>query len=550
MLLSYSSSFPFRSPLSKCSLTILILPLSHLSILGQSLVINLLNFNSSLASWLISTGKLKAMGLRESQTTTPLAIPDLPTELIAIICREADYETQKSLRLVSKAFNGLTEPELFRTLHLKVTKDSWRKFQHISLSLELREYARAIVYDTQLVQWGIASLDVWTSIARDVDYDPRVQHLSMDDESDYEILQEYFEEYLEKLEDQKDFHHGDTEVDFLRETVARFPGLVSIECVLHPKSLDMRPPGPEDARFHAKRISAIMQACGETGRKISSLTAGWFDVGHLARKFVMPMSSAHQLCLEGLSHLSLHMVDRGGPQYNPDIEMPPCRAIDLIDAARNLRSLDIEGGRWIIDKPDDFMISNVNALCDLELPNLTKLRLASCMRFHEDSLKTFLGKHAVPLKQLALSDLTIYRFDAPTQGVLSRPTFSFGDKDLDCGSWARVFEYMSRELDLVHLDLYGIFSNYWNEAWLIAKTADEYEDISWENSAKRRIVHYILHGGESPFKTNVGSERYHTLSHGLVVDISRYIEDEDVSWSIALDYLANRYCDVDASTVS
>lgn len=166
-------------------------------------------------------------------------IPALPPEIISKICGCADQSVLQCLRQVSKQINEYAEPELFRVVHLRVSKASFEKLANIGDADHLREYVKVLTYDGRLLPWNLGDYFDWEDCLGSAPgwkaMNPRGNSVAPKDVSNSIIkvirddeMVAYWDEYRTLLEDQKTLHRGDQECGDLVQIIACFPKLTSL----------------------------------------------------------------------------------------------------------------------------------------------------------------------------------------------------------------------------------------------------------------------------------------------------------------------------------
>lgn len=160
-------------------------------------------------------------------------VANLPVDIIATICDNADPSVLKQLRLVSKSTNSLAEPSLFRIVKLAITAQSRDRIVKISNSEKLQKQVRVLVYDNRLLPWALDYNQWKERVLTDPGYFfedreganfPRVEFST----SAAWRTNAAYQNYCDLLEDQKNWHRGSFEEDWLTERFRTLPNLDSL----------------------------------------------------------------------------------------------------------------------------------------------------------------------------------------------------------------------------------------------------------------------------------------------------------------------------------
>lgn len=84
-------------------------------------------------------------------------IRSLPSELVTFVCNDLSKKDLASVRLVSKIFEQVASPFLFRSVWFSIEPRDWYNIENISKHSIFRNYVREICYDNTVYEKGLCS---------------------------------------------------------------------------------------------------------------------------------------------------------------------------------------------------------------------------------------------------------------------------------------------------------------------------------------------------------------------------------------------------------
>ncbi|KFG77581.1 hypothetical protein MANI_016413 [Metarhizium anisopliae] len=383
----------------------------------------------------------------------------LPFEVLEMMCAFLPRADLKALRLVSRAFDGPSLSTLFRTVYLKVHLGSFEKLLDISRSEKLNKHVRYISYDCRVLDASRVSPDFahWVAETACKGLCNRYHVASFVQQFTQEELDGFYQNYRQFQSDQQHMLKDDNENRMLRDALQNLPRLLGVESRMpDPREMSTVRP-PSERAWSQNSLSTVAQKILvepprleggelEATRHFWALLQSAFLAGHAER-----LTHIHGEYMElnswrdAAAASSLANYDGGFPSLQH-------LSLSFIDYEHSDEATDYIGG-IIADAPSlrslllYFDFGDYMPFCELIWPDVELHHLRSLSLYGlcvtETQLRDGLGAFRGTLRSLELADMSFIP-----------------------GSWVLFFRFLSKEMTLDHVKLYGGLGNYRDEEWI------------------------------------------------------------------------------------